>query len=185
MRLAIGSEDTPHTPHTAGMHALALPARAQSAVQRAALLAVLLSCTALPAAAAPSTFGPIIGSAILCRSHLDNAYFYSYLSTNFGPSYKHEGGAYWFKAEGTLWGATVSDIILSDDSSELVFVGAVTDTTPDKLEEAIRSAVGVRYTARDNSKFPVRESSPGSKIVYFNAKSKIYCAKYKPLPPIR
>ena len=137
------------------------------------------------ASAAPSTFGPVIGSAILCRSHLDNAFFHSYLSTAFGPSYKHEGGAYWFKADGNLWGAPVSDILLSDDTSEVVFVGAVSSSTPDKLEEAIRAAVGVRHPVTDGSKYPVRESLPGSKIVYFDTKSKIYCAKYKPLPTLR
>ncbi len=135
--------------------------------------------------AAPATFGPVIGSAVLCRSHLDNAYFYDYLSTAFGPSYKHEGGAYWFKADGILWGAAVTEIMVSDDSSDIVFLGAVTDSAPDKLEEAIRAAVGVKHDATDKSAFPVRESRPGSKIVYFKTKSKVFCAKYKPLPLLR
>jgi hypothetical protein len=147
--------------------------------------AACLGVAAAPASAAPSTFGPVIGNALLCRSHLDNAYFHSWLSTAFGPSYKHEGGAYWFKADGTLWGAPVSDILLSDDTSDVIFVGAVSDTKPDKLEEAIRAAVGIRHTAADASAFPVRESAPGSRIVYFDTKSKIYCAKYKPLPTLR
>lgn len=152
---------------------------------RRACGAAIVCLAQVPALAAPSTFGPVIGSAILCRSHLDNAYFHTYLSSAFGPSYKHEGGAYWFKADGILWGAPVSDIILSDDSSDIVFVGAVSDTRPDKLEEAIRAAVGIRHRAADGSAFPVRESAPGSRIVYFDNKSKIYCAKYKPLPILR
>jgi hypothetical protein len=141
-----------------------------------------LLCIAAAAQAAPSTFGPVIGNAVLCRSHLDNAYFYSYLSDSFGPSYKHEGGAYWFKADAILWGAQVSDIIVSDDTSELVFVGAVADTTPDKLAEAVRAASGVRHDSADSSPSPVRISAAGSKIVYFNTRSKIYCAKFKSLP---
>lgn len=149
------------------------------------VLAILTLCLAGAASAAPSTFGPVIGSALLCRSHLDNAYLHSYLSGAFGPSYKREGGAYWFKADGTLWGAPVSDIILSDDTSEVVFVGAVSDSAPDKLEEAIRAAAGVAHRAADRSAFPVRQSVPGSRIVYFNNKSKIYCARYKPLPILR
>jgi hypothetical protein len=155
---------------------------------RAAFAAALLWLAVPPLAGAgplPSTFGPVIGNAVLCRSHLDNAYFYSYLSSAFGPSYKHEGGAFWFKTEGTLWGATVTDIVVSDDTSELVFIGAVTLGPPDKLEEAIRAAVGTRHRALDGSAFPVRVSGPGSQIVYFNDKSKIYCAKYKPLPVAR
>lgn len=131
------------------------------------------------AGAAPSTFGPVIGSALLCRSHLDNRYFQQYLTRAFGPSYKHEGGAFWFKADAKLWGAEVTDVIISDDSSAIVFVGAVTESAPDKLEQAIRQAVGVPHRPVDASASPVRESSPGSKIVYFNTKSKIFCAKYK------
>ena len=147
------------------------------------LASVLVTALFLaPASAAPSTFGPVIGNALLCRSHLDNAYFYSYLLAAFGPSYKHEGGAYWFKADATLWGAAVTDVLVSDDTSELVFIGAVTESAPDKLDTAIREAVGARHYALDSSAFPVRVSGPGSKIVYFNTKSKIFCAKYKPLP---
>jgi hypothetical protein len=153
---------------------------------RAALAAACAAFAITPLAiAAPSTFGPVIGNALLCRSHLDNAYFYSYLSSAFGPSYKHEGGAWWFKAEGSLWGAAVTDIMVSDDTSELVFVGAVTEATPEQLDEAIRVAVGTRHRAQDGSAFPIRQSAPGSQIVYFNKQSKIYCAKYKPLPPAR
>jgi len=148
-------------------------------------LAAVLAISSAAGGAAPSTFGPVIGSALLCRSQLDNAYFHSYLSAAFGPSYKHEGGAYWFKAEGNLWGTPVTDILVSDDTSELVFVGAVTEASPDKLDEAIRASAGVRHVATDASAFPVRESVPGSRIVYFKAKSKIYCAKFKPLPILR
>jgi hypothetical protein len=149
------------------------------------LLSCLLLCPSAPVgAAAPSTFGPVIGSALLCRSHLDNVYFYSYLSSAFGPPYKHEGGAWWFKADATLWGAQVTDVIVSDDTSELVFIGAVMPGAPDKLDEAIRAAVGVHH-AQGATTYPVRESAPGSQIVYFNDNAKIFCAKYKPLPPAR
>lgn len=153
---------------------------------RPALALFAALCLAAPTgAAAPSTFGPVIGNAILCRSHLDNAYFHAYLTSAFGPSYKREGGAFWFKADGTLWGAPVSDILLSDDSSEWVFIGAVTDSTPASLGAAIRAEAGVRYDARDTSPSPVLQSNPGSTIVNFKAKSKIFCAKYKPLPILR
>jgi hypothetical protein len=149
-----------------------------------AILAAAALC--LPQAQAwalPSTFAPVIGSALLCRAHLDNAYFYSYLEAAFGPSYKHEGGAYWFKAPGaTLWGAPVSELMVSDDTSPLVFVGAVADSPPETLEQSIRNAAGTRHVALDASRYPLRVSNPGSTIAYFNTKSKIYCARFKPLP---
>jgi hypothetical protein len=114
----------------------------------------------------PSTFGQVVGNAVLCIDQIDNKAFYAYLLTAFGPAYKHEGGAYWFRTDATLWGAPITDVIVSDDTSPLVFMG-------------------LRFNKLDNSAFPVRGSVPGSKIVYFRSKAKVYCAKYKPLPPAR
>jgi hypothetical protein len=136
-----------------------------------------------PVAAAPSTFGNVIGNAILCRSHLDNHYFYAYLSAAFGPAYKNEGGAWWFKADGTLWGMSVSDIIVSDDTSALTFVGAVAEATPESLGDAVRAAVGLSHVKVDTSQFSALAGNLGSKIVFYNTRSKIYCAKFKQLPP--
>ena len=147
------------------------------------LSGALLAGAASAQAAVPSTFGTIVGNAVLCLDHIDNAYFYSYLSTSFGPAYKREGGAYWFKADTTLWGATITDVIVSDDTSALTFLGVVADATPDKIDGAIQEAAGLHYAKTDASAYPVRESNPGGKIVYFRAKSKVFCAKYKPLPP--
>lgn len=135
------------------------------------------------ASAAPSTFAPVIGSALLCRSHLDNAYFHSWLTTAFGPAYKREGGAYWFKVDATLWGKPVQEVMVSDDTNPLVFVAAVLDSKPEELEEAIRAGAGPRHPPADGARFPLRMSNPGSVIAYHNDKSKIYCARYKPLPP--
>lgn len=146
-------------------------------------LALAAALAPLSGHAFPSTFGPVIGSALLCRSHLDNAYFYSYMESAFGPAYKHEGGAYWFRTEAALWGVPVTDVLVSDDTSALVFVGAITEGGPDKLASAIRSAVGTRFDPVDASAFALRVSNAGSTLAYFNSKSKIYCAKYKPLPP--
>ncbi|MDC8757430.1 hypothetical protein [Janthinobacterium fluminis] len=152
-------------------------------LRRLAAVALLAGAGAAAQAAAPSTFGTIVGNAVLCLDQIDNAYFHAYLSTSFGPAYKREGGAYWFKADASLWGAAITDVIVSDDTSALTFVGVVADTTPEKIDEAIVAAAGLHYKKIDASKYPVRESSPGSKIVYFRTKSKVFCAKYKPLPP--
>ena len=150
---------------------------------RRAAPGVLLALACAAAQAMPSTFGPVIGSALLCRSQLENAYFHSYLSTAFGPAARHEGGAFWFKGEATLWGKQVLEVMVSDDTHPTVFIAAVLDAKPEELEEAIRGAVGVRHKAVDASQTPLRVSDPGSVIAYHNGKSKIYCARYKPLPP--
>ena len=130
----------------------------------------------------PSTFGPVIGNALLCRSHLDNRYFHDYLTSAFGPAYKREGGAYWFKLDATLWGAEVKEVMVSDDSSALVFIAAITDSTPEELEQGIRAAQGIVFKKADATPFALRVSNPGSTIAYMNDKSKIYCAKFKSLP---
>ena len=146
----------------------------------AALIVFLLG--SLPAQAMPSTFSQVIGNALLCRSHLDNRYFHDYLTTAFGPAYKREGGAWWFKVEATLWGAEVKEVMVSDDSSDLVFIAALTESTPEELEGAIRAATGIAYRPLDASPYPLRVSKPGSTIAYMNDKSKIYCKKFKSLP---
>ncbi len=147
--------------------------------------AVLVAFACAGAQALPSTFGPVIGGALLCRSQLDNAYFHAYLTTAFGPAVKHEDGAYWFKGDATLWGKQVLEVMVSDDTSPMVFIAAVVDSQPEALEEAIRAKAGVRHKAADASATPLRLSNPGSVIAYHNGKSKIYCARYKPLPPGR
>jgi hypothetical protein len=134
----------------------------------------------------PSTFGSVIGSALLCRDQIDNRYFHSWLSAHFGAPIKHEGGAWWFRTgEATLWGTPITEVMVSDDTSDLAFVAAVAEVPPDQLEQAIRDAAGVRHPAADASAYPLRISAPGSTIAYYNGKSKIYCARFKPLPPGR
>lgn len=145
---------------------------------------LLLALGSAMAQTPPTTFGTIVGNGLLCRDEIDNQYFYNYFAKSLGPAYKHDGGAYWFKVSGaTLWGVAVTEVMVSDDTSALVFVGAVAETTPEKLEQAIIDQVGVHYAKIDSSAFPVREAKPASRIVYFDTKSKIYCAKFKPLPP--
>jgi hypothetical protein len=53
------------------------------------------------------------------------------------------------------------------------------------LEKAIIAQVGTHYTRIDTSAYPVRESKPASRIVYFDTRAKIYCAKFKPMPPVQ
>ena len=172
------------------VQAVSLPARAlrPSLLPLLPLLLPLLMAAGAASAQTqdkqPSTFGPVIGSALLCRDQIDNKYLYSWLTSHFGAPYKHEGGAFWFRTgEATLWGAPVTEVMVSDDTSELAFLAAVAEVPPDQLEQSIRGAAGVPYLAADASSYPLRISAPGSTIAYYNNKSKIYCAKFKPLPP--
>jgi len=149
-------------------------------IMAASLLAASLTAQAAP----PSHFGDVLGNGLLCRDQTSNRYYFDYLSQYFGRPYKREGGAYWFRTnDAILWGFPVLEVIISDESYPYSFVGAVTDTTPEELEKAILRQDGQAYAKIDTSRYPVRESKPGSRIVYFNTRSKIYCAKFKQLPP--
>ena len=153
---------------------------------RPLLAAVALVAQTGMAQAVPTTFGTIIGNGVLCRDHTDNLYFYDYLVKFFKEPYKHEGGAFWFKTDGaTLWGITIPEVMVSDDTSPYIFVGAVAEAPPEDLEKAIIAQVGHHYTRIDTSAYPVRESKPASRIVYFDTRAKIYCAKFKPMPPVQ
>lgn len=136
------------------------------------------------AAAPQPSFGIEVGNALLCLNQLNSKYFYDYLYEAFGPPYKTEGGAYWFKATNmTLWGIQATDFLVNDGSSQADFIGAYFKTTPVKLTEAISAALGIRFTPEDNSAYPMRQSQAGSKIVYNNTDAKMYCAKSKFLVP--
>ncbi|TWI65309.1 hypothetical protein IP91_02717 [Pseudoduganella lurida] len=138
----------------------------------------------MSSAAVPSHFGIVMGNGLLCRDQTSNRYYFDYMVRFFGQPYKRDGGAYWFRTpQAKLWGYDVKEVIVSDETYAYRFVGAVSDTTPDKLEAAIAKQDGVRYAKIDRSAFPVRETRAGGRIVYFDRRSKIFCAKFKPLPP--
>lgn len=151
-------------------------------MQHKLMLAAGLLLASLPTMAAPppTTFGTQIGHPLLCLDQLNSNFFYSYLTTFFGQPYKKDAGAYWFKTpEATLWGMKVSEVIVGDLTSEVEFIAAVVDTTPEKLVESVRRSAGIQYQAIEKKAHPIRESRPGSRIIYANDKSKIYCAKAK------
>ncbi len=135
-----------------------------------------------PVFAAPSTFSTTIGTALLCLDQIDPLYFWSYLNQFFGPPYKKEGGAYWFKTSTTLWGTSVSDVLVSDGSGKVIFLAATfAEASPGELSNAISGSTGLKYTALNTTPYSPLISGMGSNIVYFGQTSKVFCAKYNPL----
>ncbi len=140
---------------------------------------LLLASTAW---AQSSTFSDTIGNAVLCRDVLDPAYFFRYLSTEYGVPYQHQGGAWWFKTPKTrLWDVPVTAVAVSDDQGSLLFVMVMTDLAPDKLAQAIMADAGVRFDKGSVSVHPVLVSSTGSMIAWADTQSKIYCAQSRKL----
>lgn len=120
---------------------------------------------------------------LLCLNPLDEIFFRHYLIQSFGKPYKREGGAYWFRTDASLWGIPVRDMLVSDESSNYTFLAAVLETTPDKLADAVFNEAGIRHNVIGSGRYPVRQSAPGSQIIHFQQKSKIFCAKSRYLKP--
>jgi hypothetical protein len=147
------------------------------------LMGVVLAAFASPQALAanarvPSTFSATIGPALLCQDHIDPYYFWTYLNRFFGPPYKAEGGAYWFKVNASLWGVPVSDVLVSNGHDRVVFLAAATEAKPDALSRAISDRAGIRHTAETYKQYSPLRSATSSRIVYFGDNSKIYCSRY-------
>jgi hypothetical protein len=143
-----------------------------------------LALSPLVHAASPTHFGVVLGNGLLCRDETSNRYYFDYMVQYFGKPYKREGGAYWFRTpEATLWNTPILEVMVSDESFPYSFVAAIADATPENLEKAVQGQEGLQYAKIEASRFPVRETKAGSRIVYFNTRSKIFCAKFKPLPP--
>ena len=157
---------------------LLLLAVIKRAVAIAALLLIVLVAGVARAAEPPTSFGSTIGPALLCIDQIDPFYFWSYLNQFFGPPYKREGGAYWFKVQGTLWGAAINEVMVSDGANEQVFLAASFKEAPAKLADAISEVTGIRHINEVPFKYTPLISSLGSKIIYAGQNSKIYCAKY-------
>lgn len=134
-------------------------------------------------AAPPSTFGTTVGYTLLCLNPLDELFFRYYLIQSFGQPYKREGGAYWFHTDANLWGIPVTDMLVSDESSNYTFLAAVLEAKPDKVAEAVLANAGIKHNVTDSSRYPARQSAPGSQIIHFQQKSKIFCAKSRYLLP--
>jgi hypothetical protein len=149
----------------------------------AGCLCLLLALATSSQAAPPSTFGTTVGYTLLCLNPLDEIYFRNYFFTAFGKPFKREAGAYWYKSDAVLWGIPVLNVMVSDETSNYTFLAAVMDTTPDKLEEAIFANAGIRHNPVRPDKFPVRQAKPGSQIIHFQQKSKIFCSKIRYLVP--
>lgn len=133
--------------------------------------------------AGPTTFGTQIGHALLCMDQLNSNSFYDYLKTYYGPPYQKKDGAYWFRLDNKtfLWGHKVNEVLVGDLTSQVEFIAAVIDTSAENLNTAITKDMGIHYQAIEQSAYPVRESKLGSRIIYAQYQSKVYCAKSKQL----
>ncbi|GAO35609.1 hypothetical protein SCT_1000 [Sulfuricella sp. T08] len=130
--------------------------------------------------AAPTTFEPVIGSALLCNDQIDPVYFEDYLIRFFKKPYKTEGEAYWFKPDPSqrLYGLELTDIYVSTESSRYAFLGVIFKENLDTARKKMLDIKGVSYLPFSGD--TVLRSAQGSFLIeYDNTKTKLYCVKHR------
>ena len=146
------------------------------------LLFVMLAVVSMPGSslAAPTTFEPVIGSALQCNDHIDPVYFKDYLIRFYKNPYKTEGEAYWFKPDSAqkLYGLELTDIYVSTEGSNYAFLGVIFKEKLDVARKKMQEVRGISYLPFSGDS--VLRSAQGSFLIeYDNTKTKLYCVKYR------
>jgi hypothetical protein len=147
---------------------------------------MLAALGAMPVAslAAPSTFEPVIGNALLCNDQIDPVYFKDYLIRFFKNPYKTEGEAYWFKPDPAqkLYGLELTDIYVSTESSRYDFLGVIFREKLDAARKTMLEIRGVSYQPFSGD--AVLRSAQGSFLIeYDKTNTKLYCVKHRVTQP--
>lgn len=144
------------------------------------LLWGLLGCMPALSMAAPTTFEPEVGSALLCRSQIDPVYFRDYLTRFYKKPYKTEGEAYWFKPDPRqkLFDLVLEEIFVSTEDSRYAFLGVVFKENLTAAKKKLLEMKGIAYLP-----FPgetaLRSAQGGFLIEYNTTQSKLYCVKHR------
>lgn len=131
-------------------------------------------------AAAPTTFDPVIGRALLCYDQIDPVYFKDYLTRFYKNPYKTEGEAYWFKpdSEQRLYDLTLADIFVSTEDSRYAFLGVVFKENLTAARKKMQDLKGINFLPFSGE--TVLRSAQGSFLLeYNNTQSKLYCLKHR------
>jgi hypothetical protein len=150
--------------------------------QRFAMTVILAALGLTPGSslAAPTTFEPVIGSALQCNDHIDPVYFKDYLIRFYKNPYKTEGEAYWFKPDPAqrLYGLELLDIYVSTESSRYAFLGVIFKEKLDTAKKKMQEVRGISYLPFSGD--TVLRSAQGSFLIeYDNTKTKLFCVKYR------
>lgn len=107
---------------------------------------------------------------------MDMKFYYDYLKSSFGPQYKQEQGAYWFRARAQLFGKETQEVFISDQSSDWVFIGVVFKTKPDDLAKAVRDSAGTVFNKTVSGyQYSPYQSQGMSEIMWQTNNSKLLC----------
>lgn len=136
------------------------------------LLSLLLSGTA---AAAPSHFPIVVGSALVCRDQVSSDYFNDYMLTHFGAPAFSAGGANWWKVNESIFNTPVEYVFVGVGMD---FIGATFKVSPATLIASVKNAMGIEYKQVSDEKWVA--TSYGVLITYHDktTPSKMYCFGY-------
>lgn len=154
----------------------------QLSMGRKLLFLILATLGSMPASlfAAPTTFEPVIGSALLCNDQIDPVYFKDYLIRFYKYPYKTEGEAYWFKPDPAqrLYDLELTDIYVSTESSRYAFLGVIFKEKLDIAKKKMLEIRGISYLPFSGD--AVLRSAQGSFLIeYDKTKTKLYCVKHR------
>ncbi|HEY8023890.1 MAG TPA: hypothetical protein VIF60_04950 [Burkholderiaceae bacterium] len=125
---------------------------------------------------AKTDFSVTIGPAVLCRDKLEMKYLYDYLSASFGPAYRQEQGAYWFRTKTQLFGKDLVEVFVSDQSSEWEFVGAVFKIKPEEVAKAVQTAAGPIFVKTASGyQYSPYQAQATSEIMWQGKNAKLVC----------
>ena len=80
-----------------------------------------------------------IASAISCNSAIDSNYWIKAFTDTYGKPIREEGGALWWKADGSLYNSEITEVFVSN-VRYWHFVGAVFKDTPEVVVDGIRNS---------------------------------------------
>lgn len=146
--------------------------------QRFGLVALLCLCGSLVLAQG-SSFSTTVGTAVLCLDDLDPGFIHNYMA-QLKPSYKREDGAYWFKTATDMFGVPVTEVFVSDGSTEHNFVGVISSMSPDEIVEALGNgapAGGVFMKDNAADRYSTYSSANGSVVAFQGKNGKVYCRR--------
>ena len=80
-----------------------------------------------------------IASAISCNESIDSNYWIKAFTDTYGKPVREEGGALWWRADGSLYNSQITEVFVSN-TRYWHFVGAVFKDKPQKVVEGIQNS---------------------------------------------
>lgn len=97
-------------------------------------------CSAFWCALAIAGVNPYsIASAVSCNQDMDSGFYNAEFTKQFGPPFKTEGEAVWYKANGELYGSNIREVFVSS-SKNYSFIGVVLEEKPETVIENIKTS---------------------------------------------